>query len=391
MPNADFVRFIAARAYEQYSYIAAELYNDRQLQPAIVQYRKARDAALRCSHQKGAQHCSCMIGACLYQLGRFREALTELSPFLDLLVKETAPWLRYNALIQYIEAAQKLPVALVTIDRAYAEAEQLLKTTHNTAWRHELLVHRARLELARGNTDAALSTAMESIALKRAPNEGGYCGQVWDYHYDGLVDIALASGKPEAAENYVNQWARHEDQMPANRHIRRARCLADLRCFQGRYAEAARWAEIAFEAALATDYMEVRTAAFRSFIRVRLAVGDLNAAREGLVKYAQTLRGESAIERYAFYVTLGSYYEARANIIGSSSPGQEQSTKGAQPTSKAPPKVQFTLVALRAYRKAQKAADKVDGKLKCNLRIREVTVRISDCESILPKKMIQGA
>ena len=137
--------------------------------------------------------------------------------------------------------------------------------------------------------------SLKKRSLSRVPpDEGGYYGQVWDYHYDGLVDIALGQGDADMAEESLRRWSRHEDQMPANRFIRRARCLADVYLHRQQLGEALRWAETAFEAALDTDYAEVRMASFRSYVGSGRRWAIFEAAHVGWFTTPNTLEGRAS-------------------------------------------------------------------------------------------------
>jgi tetratricopeptide (TPR) repeat protein len=384
----ELIRLGIAEAYQGHRSVALQCYYDRVLDAAITHYKKAAELAEKCSYTEGASQCRHMVGVCLFQIGQLKEALTELSPFLEMQSNQNSPDTVFEALTIYIQAAQRLPATLDAIDKVYRDAEELLRSTGHVAWRHELLVHRARLELNRGEIAAALSAAQEAVALKSGPADGGY-GQVWDFHFDGLVDIALSRWDADAASSYIEQWTAKRDVMPSNRRIRRARCLSDLLRFQGDYAEAARWAEVALEAALETDYKEVRTAAFRSFIRSRLMLGSFQAARGALAAYVRDALGESRFEKYAFLLLLGDYHLAlerqRLNepLVDDQFRGPDAtipcSADSITPTS-ASSAMQF---AIRAYRKAMAIGSEVDAKLRSEVHTRETGDRLVRCAKLV--------
>jgi tetratricopeptide (TPR) repeat protein len=370
----------AAEAYEAYCSIADQHYENRLLDSAITYYRQAASIAERFSYEEGISTCRSWVGTCLFQLGRFTEALTELSPFLDRHSQQRSPTI-FNAHVQYIQSAQRLPVSLATIERAYQGAEDWLRSVGKIGWRDELFVHRARLELARGETTAALASAQEAIVLKGMPSHDG-AGQVWDFHYDGLIDVSLAVADANAAETYFEEWMRRPDQMPANRRIRKARCLADLRRFQKRYSEAARWATVALEEALETDYLEVRIAAFQSFIRSRLVVGSFQTVRPVIASYVRDAFGESRLERYTLYLLVGDYHLATARAILTKSFLDDQYDQPEVQPLVAPINrgaMSALRAAERAYRKAARIGTDVDAKLQCNLRVKETKHRLLRC------------
>jgi hypothetical protein len=158
--------------------------------------------------------------------------------------------------------------------------------------------------------------------------------------------------------------------------------LADLRRFQRKYTEAVRWATVALEEALETDYLEVRTASFRSFIRSRLIVGDFQRVRSAIVAYVKDALGESKLERYTLYLLIGDYHLAIARAILTNSFLDDQYDQ---------PKIQPLVTSIdrgamsdlraseRAYRKAATIGEDVDAKLQCNLRVKETKHRLLRC------------
>lgn len=334
------------RAYQFISHyrLANDYYNERQLGSAIKHYRLAVDhgqAVGTNDLMQAVLHCKASIGMCYFQQGYYRQAFAELAQFLDLGAQEVELHMRYSALVHYIQAAQRIPVKLAAIRKAYDEARNILNSNGALSWRHEILVHLGRLEFSRGEYQVALEAAKEALVLKATPNEGGYAGQVWDFHFDGLVDICLGLGFVNEAERYTNEWEARPDQMPTNRHVRRSRCRADIARARGDSHAAMNWSSVSLEAALQTDYLEVRSAALRSFIQARLLTKELKLVRDALVVYAHVRLSESAIECFGFYISLSEYYICH---IEAGSPG-------------------YDVKARRSLNRAQKIASEIDRKL----------------------------
>src|SRR5262249_21672882 len=147
-----------------------------------------------------------------------------LTPILQISSDVTKCYTVYNALIHYIQAAQRLPVNLSTIEKAYAQTDALLRSSGRLAWRHELLVMAKELYCFRGMYARALSIAQEAWALRGMDGSGGYAGQVADFHFNGLVDICLRLRNGRAAMGYLREWEEYEDEMPVNREARLNRC-----------------------------------------------------------------------------------------------------------------------------------------------------------------------
>ena len=74
--------FRTIEAFQIHFALAGRFYSERQLQVALEHYRKAGELASECGAKEAVEHCCSMSGVTLYQLGRLKEALAELSPFL---------------------------------------------------------------------------------------------------------------------------------------------------------------------------------------------------------------------------------------------------------------------------------------------------------------------
>ena len=332
---------------------AYTLYTDRQLDPALERYMQTLNLAQEQNEQSIVAECTEMIGVILYQTGRLTDTVAHMSRLQGLTSRQVPTWPLFSAMIHLIQAAQRLPVRLSAIERVYQDAEVFLASRGVAHWRHELLIHRARLEWLRGRYEEALTLAQEAIALKSLDREDANGRtQVWDYHFHCVVDICLSASRYNQAEDYLDRWERQFDEMPQNRAVRMATCRAALALASQRFTEALRWSERAERGAQETAYFEVLVPAYDVRLVACLACSELDGALAVLRRFAQHRKSESQLDRYLFFRAVGDYQRVAAIA----------SHRGR---------------SIRAWHRARMIAATADSKLECAIRTDEIRERLS--------------
>jgi tetratricopeptide (TPR) repeat protein len=367
------------RKYEIVDQAAGLAYSNRQLASAADFHAQALQLAERLQVPELIDYSQQWLGTCYYQLGRLKDALATLGPILQTAIGGTSVHDRYNAFIHYIQAAQRLPVDLNTIQAAYDQIESFLRDVGHTDWRHELLVMLARLHIYRGMNDDALATAREAWALRALGQAAGYYGQVADFHLDSLVGICLTLRDPESAGRYLTLWEIQDDEMPVNREVRLSRCRSELARFEGRTMDAINLAKRAVFTAESTDYQETKFAAFITLIRSYLSAGQCESAHRVIKSLMKMRHSESKHDRYSIYLILGDYYLAKSCEFAGIAHGEKQFHLELNPPTKPcsrPDEVRSQLRrAERSYRLAQSLGSRIDEILRCTKHQEEVTAR----------------
>ena len=207
-------------------------------------------------------------GICYGQLGQFHNAVKILSSFINDKDVNRNNKYYYTSLTHFVELSQKIPLDGKIVIKAHLDVELFLNQNGKLHWRHELLLIKSRYEILKGNFENAYYIAKESLALAILSynREDTIAGQVWDFHFDGLISICLGLNKIREAKNYITQWSDSKNQMPTNRLIRMNKCLAEIARFEGNYNDAYRYASIAVGYSEDTDYEETKFACLCSLL-----------------------------------------------------------------------------------------------------------------------------
>lgn len=201
-----------------------------------------------------------MLGISFMQKGQHLAAISTLAPFVDSGNKTGNPQVVFSCLTDYAEIAQKIPLSCSRIDYVYSDTEKYVNSIGKNHWSHEWMVKKARYEFLRNNYDKAISLAKEALNIKESfqKRQEHDVGQVWDYHYDGLIIICLALDKICEAKKYIYEWERKPNQMERNRLVRMNKCLADISRFEGKYVDSIEYAKRAVYYSDSTDYEETK-------------------------------------------------------------------------------------------------------------------------------------
>jgi tetratricopeptide (TPR) repeat protein len=358
---------------------AGSAYSDRRLSSAAAFYSQALQLSEQLQSQELIDDCHGWLGICFYQLGRLKDALATLGSILQTPAGLTNVEQRYSALIHYIETAQRLPIGLESIQAAYAQVESFLSDIGHTDWRHELLVMLVRLHVYRGKNEVALSTAQEAWSLRRLGRDGGYYGQVDDFHLDALVEICLKLRNPDAARSYLNQWELAADIMPVNREVRLSKSRSELARFEGQVADAINFGRRAVFIAETTDYQETKFAAFVTLIRAYLLGGQCENACEVIKRLLRMRHSESKHDQYTIHLILGDYYLAKVCEFLGIDYQQIQFQERYEAPIKSFRSVDGVSSALKraesSYRRANRLGSRIDKMLQCNKREQEISAR----------------
>jgi len=315
----------------------------------------------------------------LTSLERLREALAVLSS----MPKTTEGGFRscciYGSMTDHIEIAQRLPVSLAAIERAYRQAEDYYRSAGEADWRGRLLYYRSELLFERGLYSEALSAAQEGAAHLRDD-----CPKLYpSTHMYGLFRISLALGDLDGAKRYLNRWVekydkedKHHPVRGAYEHVMRSR----LARAEGRAGDAVEWARAGAHMIPAPDWGDARFALVCEQARAFILAGQHALAGELVARLAHARRSESAHRRYAFALLRGDYYLGRARAAsGLAQLDDEFGMRGAahEEVEPARPAGFEAARARRAYAAALKVGAWIDEKLECSIRTDEVNRRLA--------------
>lgn len=346
--------------FEQLRYAAGEYYQNRKLQQAAEYFEKALEQAEKIGDVNLIGHCQSSLGNCLMQLGQLKQALAALAPIVKKDTKVNDPYILYQVLIRYVEIAQQIPLSLDKIEKVYNQAEEFLKDSGYSKWRHELLVFRSRLYMFRGMHPEALQIAQEAWISKRLGADSHY-GQVADYHFDGLVSTSIALQDANMASEYLTQWELEDDVMPMNRIIRFSKCQSELAYLENRLDDSIRWGRQSMHFSEQTDYEETKIASYISLIRAYLKNQQIEQACDVILRFSKMRHSERRYLRYNLLLLLGDYHSLRGQLYSKND--QIEPDK-----------------ALSAYRLAKKSANYIDNKLNCSVWNKEAEKRIEYLE-----------
>lgn len=247
-----------------------------------------------------------MLGISYMQKGLNFEAISALSPFVDSKNKTGDSYDIYHCLTVYTEIAQKIPLDYSKVDHVYLDVEKYLSTIGKNHWSHEYLVKKSRYEFLKNNFEKAFLLAKEALNIKitSLKNNDRYEGQVWDYHYDGLIIICLALGKISEAKIHIDEWINKPDQMEMNRLVRMNKCLADITRFERNYTDSIEYAKRAVNYSDSTDYEETKFSSICSLIYVYIESGNINDAKKTFSKLFQLRNSERLFIKYQIFLIL---------------------------------------------------------------------------------------
>ncbi|MEM1337514.1 MAG: hypothetical protein AAF717_07285 [Bacteroidota bacterium] len=192
------------------------------------------------------------------QLGEYQGALATLSVFVNNSSATGSFEHRYRTLLVFVQIAQLIPKRSTVIDKTYSQIEAYLNSVNKSEYNSELLLFRSRFEFLKGNLDQALGLAKEALLSKKLlkKHRDINYGQVWDFHFDGLVSISLMLHKIDQAKKYVKEWENSDNTMPANRLVRMNKCRSDIARFEGDFSKAVKFAKRGLRYAEESDYRE---------------------------------------------------------------------------------------------------------------------------------------
>ena len=332
----------------------------------------------------------------LIVMERLREGLAALAA----LPKEDAEGVKsccvYGNLTDHIRVAQRLPVSLRTLERAYEQAEDYSKGAGDASWRSRLLYYRSELHLLRGEDERALAVAQEGFAVWRKD-----CPKLYGTtHLYQLFEICLALRDEPRAARYLERWRKQNEKEEKRSRLREAteRVMESLlERLRGRPAEAVERARLASHLVSLADWGATRYEVQHALVRALLAAGRHEAALSPLAQLAHLRRSESALEQYRFQLLRGDYHLARArdqaglapfdDELGHDSAGTARDSGGPRVRagagrSAADDQRRQLSKARAAYAAALRVGRWVDERLECGLRRRCVAERLSRVEAV---------
>lgn len=315
----------------------------------------------------------------LTTLERLREALAVLSAIPKTAENGFRGCCVYGSMTDQIEIAQRLPVRLAVIEKAYRQAEDYFRSAGEPNWRGGLLYYRSELLFERGLYAQALAAAQEGASLIRDD-----CPKLYpSTHMWGLFRISLALGDLGGAKRYLNRWVEQydkEDKRQPVRGVYEHLMCARLARAEGEAGDAVEWTRIGAQVVAGADWGDARFDLTCEQVRAFILAGLHSHAGELLARLAPMRRSESARRRYAFALLRGDYYLARARAAaGLPQLDDEFGTRGARAGEVAAPRPTGSEAARarRAYRAALKVGGWIDEMLECSVRTEEVTGRLS--------------
>jgi tetratricopeptide (TPR) repeat protein len=356
-----------------------EAYKDRQKLRAAEIFGKALEIAESINDTRQIVLYRLWRGVSLLDAGKLRQTLAVLTPTLKEGTTGGDAADICNTLTGYIDIAQKLPVNLGAIEKAYQQTENFLRDSGNLDWRHQLLCLQATLYQLRGMYPDALAAAQESWVIW----QDEYPGYIADAHLNSLVEISLLLRDAEQAQIYLWEWEMDEhDTIPKAREGMSCRRQSDLARLEGRFTEAVDWAR----RAMLVDNSNIETLIV--MVRAFLCTGDNHRARDELIRLLAQRHSELGHHRYDIRLLWGDYHLACARqAAGMPAIDDEFGLEFPPPSSIAnPTATRYALArARRGYRAALKVGGWIDEKLECSLRQKEISDRLARVEAIEQK------
>jgi|GEM_PF-3086616 len=297
----------------------------------------------------------------------------------------------YGSMTDHIEIAQRLPVSLRAIERAYARAEEYLRSAGERDWAGRLLHYKSELLYDRGLYREARDAAREGLTMTRKS-----CPKIFPVtHAFGLFRISLALGDLAEAGRCLDRWAalyEADDKKSVDK-------AADEYLMRSMLARASGEAEAALDHARRgaaridlIDWGETRYAMNVELVRACLASGRLAPARVVLGGLRSLRRSENGHWRYAFALLRGDYYLAVAREeaglgaadeeFAAQRPG-EYARPRARPGGAGMAAARAALGrARRAYGRAREVGVWIDSQLECSVRREEVGGRLARLASV---------
>jgi tetratricopeptide (TPR) repeat protein len=361
-----------------------EAYTDQQKQRAVEIFSRALELAESIGDTRAVVKYSSMLGTALTDLGKMRQALAVFTPILrDCKPSGDADDI-YVTLLKYLEIAQRLPISLETIEKAYVQTENYLRDAGHMDWQHSLLLLRAQLYQFRGMHREALEVAQESWALWWAKHPISFTA---DSHFDDLVEISLYLRNTRQAREYLAEWETLENTMPKAREPMFCSYQSSLARLEGRLQDAVDWARRAALGAEQGDVPGNRRSTAYVLVRAFLCAGDGERARDGLRRLLTLIRhSESGHSRYNINMLRGDYHLALARQAAGVAPTDDEYYMVELLPSDRPTNakaVRHELVrAQRAYDAAMRVGRWLDEQLQCTLREQEISGRLARVQSV---------
>ena len=276
-------------------------YNERRLGEALRCYQEAKKVVSVPSLKHAAVWIEASLGDIQMQRGRLRESLGHFGTVVAADGSAVPPADRFYAMVRFVEVGQQIPVDLTRVHAAVAEAERFAAAHGLGEHGHEIRVFQARLQYQQGEFDTARQTAARAWLERRLINNPS--GQVDDFHLDGLTTYCIATGRLDEAASHLEEWDKRPDPMPANRLVRRERCLAEYHLALNQLDHARRSIGRCLEEAAQSDYEETRAASAATAAKIALAGND-RALMERALGLLTTHRASQRIH-VRFLVAVG--------------------------------------------------------------------------------------
>lgn len=313
---------------------------------------------------------------------RLRESLAVLAP-LSQASDATKACCVYGNMSDHIEIAQKLPVSLRTIEKAYAQAENYFSSAGEGDWRSVLLHMKSELYFSRGLYTEALIIGQEGWALW---NDG--CPKFdATTHLHNLFNICLALNDVEQAQKYLDEWEQNDEKKSRVRESTFYQMQSRLARLRGHTTEALDCARRAVQSVEIADWGTTRFDAGCALVKACLVAGEDERARDTLVRLRPMRHSESGLDRYAYQLLRADYHLAQARRAVARTGTFDDEFANTFPADAAHlPESTAALSELRkaraAYETALKTGRWIDEQFECSLRQQEISARLARVTAI---------
>ena len=243
-------------------------------------------------------------GACLFECGRLREAITALAPIV-MIEPESHLEEFYVAVVKYIEAAQMIPVSLSALESAHDRLAQYTSDSRRGDWQHMGIRLRADLACLRGDYQEGVALAQLSWRTASAPAASGGPRFLSDEYLNTLARAQLLSGDLEGARWTLDEWQLERDEIESYRTAIYNARRSDVMRRAGDQRSAIDAGRIAVTTAEMSNHYLATCSALNALARALICAGSLDLAEDTIGQLLGRLRDESLIESFRAGVLRG--------------------------------------------------------------------------------------
>ena len=280
---------------------AYKAYCSQHYRPALQLYSEALVNALSIKHEGYITHIRLWKCICLQMEGKYRLALAES---LDAIRSKSGQAFHGDVFKLYSEVisiVSLIPLEMRLIKDAIAKAGQYIKTNGEPAWRSVILYEEAALLSLRGKLSEAFDKALEALAYYN----GEYPSFIIDSHYHQIVDICLKMKDKKAANEYLEEWDKANNNYPDARKRSILHSKIQYARFSGNRKEA-------FVLARQHSLLLNNVADSFHLVTVYMINGYLDSAYEPLVNYLYSQKNAESLFTQSYCFTIcGKYHYSK--------------------------------------------------------------------------------